>query len=133
VGRQFTLGKKERLKSRKTIEQLFNSGQRFNVSPFRIFYHFQQDAAPSGSPLKAGFAASSRIFKTAVHRNRIKRLTREAWRLQKNPLQEKLRDQGRRLDVFLIYTGREMPVYASVVAGMKLILSRLIELSDRKN
>jgi hypothetical protein len=37
-GKQFTLGKDERLKSRKQIEQLFSEGKKFTVTPFRIFY-----------------------------------------------------------------------------------------------
>ena len=64
------------------------------------------------SPLQAGFAAGSRNFKTAVDRNRIKRLIKEAWRLQKNELKEQLKKQNRKLNVFFIYTGKELPAYS---------------------
>ncbi|WP_276504339.1 ribonuclease P protein component [Terrimonas pollutisoli] len=123
MAKQFTLGKKERLKSRKQIEQLFSSGQRFIIPPFRIFYSFQQ--AGGSISLQAGFAASSRVFKTAVERNRVKRLTREAYRLQKNELQAQLKEQNQKLNVFFIYIGKEMPAYEEVYKSIQLALTRL--------
>ena len=134
VAKQFTLGKNERLKSRKQIEQLFNSGQRFVSPPYRIFYSFQagQSSAIIQSPLQAGFSASSRNFKTAVERNRIKRLTREAYRLQKNNLQDKLKEQNRKLNVFFIYTGKELPVYAEAYKSIGLALTKLLDITNKK-
>jgi ribonuclease P protein component len=132
VAKQFTLGKNERLKSRKQIEQLFSDGQRFSISPFRIFYSFQNNAAPTNQSLQAGFGASSRNFKTAVDRNRIKRLTKEAWRLQKNDLANLLKEQNRKLNVFFIYTGKELPAYDGVYNTMKKIMARLLDIDDPK-
>jgi ribonuclease P protein component len=132
VARQFTLGKNERLKSRKQIEHLFKDGQRFAIAPFRIFYSFQNSPASIRQMLQAGFGASSRNFKTAVDRNRIKRLTKEAWRLQKNELQDALKEQNQSLNVFLIYTGKELPAYDEVLTSMKTILSKLLAFSTKK-
>ena len=138
VAKQFTLGKNERLKSRKQIEQLFKSGQRFVCPPFRIFYTFQNDQqAPVNSSggqvfLQAGFGASSRNFKKAVDRNRIKRLTREAYRLQKNALQDNLKEQNRKLNVFFIYTGKELPLYAEIYNSLNTALTKLFEISNKK-
>lgn len=132
MAKQFTLGKNERLKSRKQIEQLFKSGQRFISAPFRVFYLFQPVAGNISSPLQAGFGASSRNFKTAVARNRIKRLTREAWRLQKNILQDRLAEQNRKLNVFFIYTGKELPVYEDVYKSVNTALVKLLDLNEKK-
>ena len=133
VAKQFTLGKNERLKSRKQIEQLFNAGQRFNLSPFRIFYSFLNETKTINTSLQAGFAASSRNFKTAVDRNRIKRLTKEAWRLQKNELKEQLRQQNKSLNVFFIYTGKELPAYTEVYASIKKIVAKLLDITNKGN
>ena len=133
MARQFTLGKKERLKSRKQIEQLFNSGQRFVVPSFRVFYSFMPATDQQETEtLQAGFSASSRNFRTAVSRNRIKRLTREAYRLQKNELKVQLEEQNRKLNVFFIYTGKELPGYNEVYESISLALSRLAEINKKR-
>ena len=133
MAKQYTLGKNERLKSRKQIEQLFKSGQRFVSPPFRIFYSFQTGSQPvRGHSLQAGFSASSRNFKTAVSRNRIKRLTKEAYRLQKNALQDKLEEQNRKLDIFFIYTGKELPAYTDVYNSINAALGKLLAINNKK-
>ena len=82
--------------------------------------------------LQAGFSASSRNFRTAVSRNRIKRLTREAYRLQKNELKVQLEEQNRKLNVFFIYTGKELPGYNEVYESISLALSRLAEINKKR-
>ena len=129
--KQFTLGKKERLKSRKQIEQLFDNGQRFSISTLRIFYSFQNCPATIKPQVRAGFVASSRNFKTAVDRNRIKRLIKEAWRLQKNELEKTLHEQSLNLNVFFIYTGRELPPYDEIYSNMKKIILKLHDISSK--
>ena len=133
MSKQFTLGKNDRLKSRKQIEHLFNDGQRFNLSSFRIFYSIATRANLSDASLQAGFAAGSRNFKTAVDRNRIKRLMREAWRLQKNELKRELAQQNKRMNVFLIYTGKELPVYSEVSLATQKIVDKLLGISKKEN
>jgi ribonuclease P protein component len=81
---------------------------------------------PDWAALQAGFGASSRHFKKAVDRNRIKRLGREAYRLQKGPLLERLTGKGLSLAVFFIYTGKELPEYATVSEKIGVILQKLI-------
>lgn len=126
--KQFTLGATERLKSRKLIEKLFKEGKGFNVVSFRVLYLFLEEN--NAHSLQAGFTVSSRNFKKATERNRIKRLTKEAWRLQKNELSERLKKNGKHLIVFLIYTGKELPDYNLVRVKMELILQRLTTLTD---
>jgi ribonuclease P protein component len=127
VAKQFTLGKEERLKSRKIIEQLFSEGQRFAVNPFRIFY------LPAPVSLQCGVAVSSKNFKKAVDRNRIKRVVREAYRLQKKALQEKLKEKNKGLYIFLVYTGKELPEYQLVYDKVNVILNKLLKQCDEKN
>ncbi len=125
------MGKKERLKSRKQIDELFKSGKRFVVPYFRVFYNLEALSGTREEPLQAGFSASSRNFKTAVARNRIKRLTREAYRLQKNDLRQILEEQKRSLDLFFIYTGRELPDYEQVFESIRVALARLLDINKK--
>ena len=125
--KQFTLGKEERLKSRKQIEQLFDKGKSFVVAPFRIYFIVNSESTiqKGESGLKFGTGVSAKNFKKAVDRNRIKRLTREAWRLQKNNIREKARESQRQLNVFFIYTGKELPDFKIVKDKVAIALKKL--------
>ena len=129
VAKQFTLGKNERLKSRKQIEQLFSEGKKFVVAPFRLHYIMSKmlNAQRSMFNVQFGVGVSGKNFKKAVDRNRIKRLTREAWRLQKNELKEKLKAGDQQMNVFFIYTSKELPEYSIVFNKMGTIIKKLIE------
>lgn len=125
--KQFTLGKTERLKSRKQIEQLFKEGKTFTVSPLRIYYATHPSSALS-SPLQFGAAVGTKHFKHAVDRNRIKRLIREAYRLQKNDLQQLLKLKKTTLNVFFMYTGKELPEYQLIYEKVRIALQKLDQL-----
>lgn len=122
MAEKLTLGKNERLKSRKLIEQLFSEGNKFSVTPFRIFYLYKEDRKML---LQFGVGVSSRNFKKAVDRNRIKRMTKEAYRLQKLTLQNVLKEKNSELNLFVIYTGNEIPAYTEVYAKMNRVLEKL--------
>lgn len=127
MAKQFTLGKNERLKSRKSIEQLFSEGKKIVVVPFRVLYLISQSADRASLLFSVGVSAKN--FKKAVDRNRVKRLTREAYRLQKNDLQKKTEAKGIQLNVFFIYTGKELPEYDEVYKKVGLVLNKLDKLT----
>lgn len=122
ISKKFTLGKQERLKSRTLIEKVFREGKNFSVFPFRVSFILSGPPAGGSPPLQTGFGASRRNFKKAVDRNRIKRLTREAWRLNKAALHEQLKTSGRTLSVFLIYTGKELPASQQAINEKILVI-----------
>jgi ribonuclease P protein component len=123
---RYFLKKEDRLKSRKAIDLLFAKGKSFSNFPFRICWQVVDDAIG----LKAGFTASSKIFKEATDRNRIKRLIREAYRLQKNNLQEILQQKNKGVHLFFIYTGKEVPAYEFIFEKTGNVLKRIIKLID---
>ncbi len=115
MGKRLTLGAKERLKSRKQIERLFKEGKSFVHFPYRIYYQTsERKFNDKNSALQFGVGVSTKLFKRAVDRNRIKRLTREAWRLQKTELAEEINKTKIQLNVFFIFTGKELPEYTLV-------------------
>lgn len=128
---RYTLGKNNKLKSTKVIEQLFKQGKSFSIFPFRIIYLFKEIELPgSENKLQTAFSISKKYFKKATDRNRVKRLMREAWRLQKNILEEKSKATGKNMMVFLIYTGNELPEYDVVFEKTLTIIKRLIKICD---
>lgn len=126
----FSLGKQERLKSRKLIDQLFKDGKRINAFPFRVIYTLLSEDAEL---LQAGFGVSSRTFKKAVDRNRIKRLTKEGYRLQKQQLAQFLQENNKKMVVFFMYTGKEIPDYNTVYQKTGTILEKLITAIHENN
>jgi ribonuclease P protein component len=127
--RHYTLGKNERLKSRKLIEKLFSERKSFAVPPFRVHFMLGStllNAQDSTINVQCGFSATTRNFKKAVDRNRIKRLTREAWRLQKQALVTVAKEKQQQLAVFLVYTAKELPAFDVVKKKVEIIISKLI-------
>jgi ribonuclease P protein component len=114
---------------------LFSEGKKFSVTPFRIFYLFQIASAAQHSlpPVQFGIAVSTRNFKRAVDRNRIKRLIREAWRLQKNELTEELKAAGKQLNVFFVYNSKDLPDFDTVKEKVAVALKKLSRIINENN
>ena len=127
---RYTLGKSDKLKSAKAIEQLFKEGRSFSAFPFRVLYLEAPASGLLNTNLQTAFSVSKKYFKKAVDRNRIKRLMREAWRLQKNVLANKINDNNKNVKVFIIYTGNELPEYDLVFEKTATVIKRLIKISN---
>ena len=136
---RYTLGKADKLKSAKIIEQLFKEGKSFSLFPFRVLYlyleapassHSNQMEAGASGYLQTAFSVSKKYFKKATDRNRIKRLMREGWRLQQNVLKNRSGEVNKQLSVFIIYTGNELPEYELVFKKMTAVITRLIKICN---
>ena len=90
-----------------------------------MFAEKEEQAINEESALKAGFAVSKRFFKKAVDRNRIKRLIREGYRLQKLPLQQAVENNGASMHLFFIYTGKELPQFNLIKEKTAAALQKL--------
>lgn len=126
----FRLKKEERLCSKKIIERLFAEGDSFLAYPLKVV--FIKTEFDTAVPVQAGFTVSKKNFKHAVKRNRIKRLVRETYRLQKHQLYKQL--NGRQIAVFFVYIGKDMPVYSKIEKAMgKSILTLIKKLAKENN
>ena len=125
---RYFLKKTDRLKSRKAIDIMFTKGKSFSNFPFRVLWIDVENE----HGLKAGFSASTKNFKKATDRNKIKRLMREGYRLQKNDLNIQLSLAEKAINIFFIYTGKEIPTYDFIFEKMGNVLKRIIKLTDEK-
>ena len=124
IKQRYFLKKEDRLKSRKAIEELFAKGKSFSNHPFRVFWLLSENE----NGLKAGFTASSKNFKKATDRNRIKRLIRESYRLQKNELANDKTLTEKSLHLFFVYTGKDLPEHKLIFEKTGNVLRRMIKL-----
>jgi ribonuclease P protein component len=119
----FSYNKTERLKSKKQLDKIFTGGKSFTIFPLKIFFFLNSE---QDSSIKAGVGVSSRNFKKAVERNRVKRLLREAYRTEKQPLHEYLNKDKKQLALFLLFIDKELPQYNPLKEKMKLGIQKLI-------
>jgi ribonuclease P protein component len=119
---RFTLPGSKRLKSRKSIALLFAKAQGVSSDHIRAL-HYVEPCVDGG--VFTGFSAPAKLFRLAVQRNRVKRLMREAWRLQQGALRDNFDGKTDRLIVFLIYRGREIPDQATAMKQVGIIIQKL--------
>ena len=120
----FTYGKEEKLKSRKLIGTVFGSGKSFLHFPIKVTYLIPKDVMDF--PVKAGVGVSNRYFKKSVDRNRVKRLLRECYRLNKHPLQKYCTDKNVQVAIFFLYVDKQLPEFEALQTNMQLALTKLI-------
>ena len=113
-----TLPKKERLISKIKIDNLFRSKNTFTYNKIKVhwFVNFLE-----GNSSEILISVPKRIIPLATKRNKIKRLIRESYRINKNILQ--LDNQG--INISFMFLSSEIPEYNSLEEKIKVILHRL--------
>ena len=127
----FTYQKLDKLKSRKQTQFLFSKGQAITVFPIRLVYTIEiidntTSTTPSSYLLQAGVGAPSNTFKKAVLRNRVKRLLREAYRLEKPSFVNQAALENKKVNLFFLYTDTLVLPQAEIQAKVKEALALLL-------
>jgi len=115
-----TFTKAERLSSKVEIDNLFGTGKSFNSKPFKVIW---LEKAVGDTPVKTVISIPKRLFKRAVDRNRLKRLTREAYRKNKHLLYDDL--GNKKILLMFIFTSKTIIEYKEMEEKIISILQRL--------
>jgi ribonuclease P protein component len=122
----FSFKKNSRLTLRNEIEALFSDGKVIHSGSLRVLYRINRQA---GDGLKVLITVPRRRFKNASDRNRIKRLIREAYRLnRKNILPDEIVSDFS-VSLAVIYTGNSPNIkLPDVTAWVQDALKRLSDI-----
>jgi len=112
---KLTYNKTEKLKSKKEIEALFLKGKSVSAWPLRLVYLKNEKTN------KVGVSVSERNFKLAVDRIRIKRLLREAYRLNKTFLKD---NNIEGFSFMILYNNKEMPDFNLINSKVKTLFTK---------
>ena len=117
-----TFKKKERVTGTKRVETLFTNGHSFLAYPLRVVF---VKTAPIADipPVSILISVPKKRIKPAVGRNRLKRLIRETYRLNKHLIDL----PNNHLDVAFIYLKDELSDYATIEKGMQKALKILTQ------
>ncbi len=118
---RYTFSKSERLTNVKLIESVFTSTEIFKAFPVIFIYRLMD--LHGSSNFQVLFSVSKKKFKHAVDRNRIKRLMRESFRLQKPNFISALGE--RKLIGAFIYTNKEITDYSRIYKAIEKLISQL--------
>lgn len=118
--------KKERLNSKKLIEELFKKGSSVFVYPFRLLYLPQQTNTSQSTYPPVLFSVSKKHFKKAVDRNLIKRRMREAYRLNKQELISSLPTDAIPTAIAFVYVAKEKIAFDILQKKLKIVWQRLL-------
>lgn len=119
-----TFHKSERISLQREIDLLFTTGLSFSVYPLRILYLPQKPH--SDAPVAVLIAVPKRRLKRAVARNRVKRLIRESYRLNKSLLLDI--SPPKNFLIAFLYTGNEVHDFPTLEHAMKIALEKLSRL-----
>jgi ribonuclease P protein component len=123
---RLTFSKNERLSSLKEIDHLFKEGKSVTSAPIRLIWLESDAREITTPPIRVMFAAPKKKFAKAVDRNRIKRLMRESYRLEKNQLFEKI-GAHQAYAMALMFTGNELPDFSTIQKALAHTLERWLK------
>lgn len=127
-----TFKKQERLKSKLTIELLFKHGNTIHEFPVKAVW-IKTTLPEKNTFSQVAFSVPKRLFKKAIDRNRIKRLLRESYRLNKSHFISSLQKENRQLAVMFVYISDNLTSFKTIERKIIVILNRLETLVSKES
>lgn len=121
--------KREKLRSKKSISALFESGRNVKAFPLRILY----SGIDSGSyPALVAISVPKRLFKKAVDRNLLKRRIREAYRHNKSGFYMRLSGLNKQVNMVIQYHHSKIVDYRTMEEALIKGLNTLLHDLEKK-
>ncbi len=128
---KYTFSKEERLCHKAGFEALLASGQSFVSYPLRVVYRFyardEKDA-----PARVAISVSKKRFKRAIKRNRVKRLVREGYRLNKQTLYSAI-PEGKTIDILFIYLQDDIFEFHKIEKAITGAIKKILVYIEKDN
>lgn len=120
--KQFGFGKAEKLKSSKSISELFAKGNSEFEFPVKLIF---QKIENSYTPNKVAFVASKKKYTKAHQRNRIKRILRETYRLNKSDFSRISISLNCSFNLIFVYVGDVNILFDKTEKAIKSLLLKV--------
>lgn len=115
---KYTLKKYDRLTFRNDIQDVFEYGKVIYLHPIKLVYCITEKKVPNN--VQCGFSVSKKFFLRANKRNRVKRLMKTCYRLQKHHIHP-----DKTIKMMMLYTHKEIINYQEMFQKIGNLLSIL--------
>lgn len=122
----FGFSRNSRIKSSLIIKQLVDSRKSIFAYPLKCYYDFVPTETPA--PPALAVVVPKKRFKHAVDRNRLKRLMREAFRLNRSASLQQLTPSVQ-LQMCWIFVGKELADQETVSQAATSIMQKLCQMN----
>ena len=129
---RYTLRKSEIIRGKKNLKEIFSYGKRIKGKFLQAVVRVKSQPGESGRSVLVGFFAR-RSVKRAVDRNRVKRLMRESYRLNKHRLQSPADKLPECVEIVFLFPPTQatpahpIPTFAQVESDVIQILTMVSE------
>ena len=117
----FSFSKRERISSKLTFKRLISSRTTLFVYPFKCYY---LSLEKENRPHAVAISVPKRNLKSAVHRNRVKRLVRESYRLNKQILYRNIPEKS--MNMLFLYVAKEVVSYQTISCSIEKLLGMIV-------
>lgn len=128
---RFTLKKSEILRGKKNFEHLVRNSKKFESKFLRCYVALKpEEENHSNKQVVVAFSVNKKLVAKAVDRNRIRRLMRESYRLNKSILLSRNQESSKQLQILFVYKlprkpETALPSFASIQDDIKTLLETI--------